>query len=280
MSPGSTTQDPTPAAAALATRLATETGAALADERRRRAWTVREVARRARLSAATVTNVEAGRPASHLTYARLATALGLSIRVDLTGQRRRAREPHDLVHAAMGDLEAGWLHQYGFEVAVDHPYQHYQFAGRADVLAWTLDPPCLLHLENRTRFPDLQDAAGSFNAKRQFLGAAVARQLGLRAFVSETHVMVGLWSAEVIHVVRLRHATFRSLCPDPGQRLSMWRAGQPPISGRSSSFALLDVVATGRQRSLASMDQLLDGIRPRVRDYRAAAERLRALGRA
>lgn len=129
MSPGSATQNPTPAAAALANRLAAETGAALAEERHRGAWTVREVARRARLSAATVTNVEAGRPASHLTYARLATALGSSIRIDLAGQRRRAREPRDLVHAAMGELEASWFHQHGFQVAVDHPYQHYQFAG-------------------------------------------------------------------------------------------------------------------------------------------------------
>jgi len=224
-----------------------------------------------------VTNAEAGRSASIATYARLAVALGLSLDVSLAGRRRGStREPSDLVHAAMGELEARWLTAHGYEIAIDHPYQHYQFAGRADVLVWTRAPAALLHIENRTRFPDIQEAAGSYNAKRQYLARVVAEQSGIRRFESETHVMVGLWSAEVIHVLRLRSATFQALCPDPGDRLAAWLRGQPPATGRSSSFVLLDPFARRRQAATVELSQALTTVKPRVRGYREAADRIRS----
>jgi transcriptional regulator with XRE-family HTH domain len=248
---------------------------AVAEERMRRRWSARELAVKARVSAATVTNVEAGRVASLDTYARLAVALGLELRLGLASRQRRSTHEHaDLVHSAMGELEARWLAGRDREVALDHPYQHYQFAGRADVLAWTLDPPALLHIENRTRFPDLQSAVGSYNAKRQYLGRVLAEQVGLRRFESKTHVMVGLWSAEVIHSVRLRGATLRALCPDPADAFEAWLHSAPPATGRSSAFVLLDPVASSWQVPMISLERVLRGVRPRLRDYREAAVRL------
>lgn len=248
----------------------------LAEERRRRRWPARELARRARVCTATVTNVEAGRIASLDTYARLAVALGLTLEVALANRRRRHDRPShsDLVHAAMGELEARWLAGRGYEIALDHPYQHYQFAGRADVLAWTRAPPALLHIENRTRFPDLQAAIGSYNAKRQYLARVVAEQLGIHRFAAETHVMVGLWSAEVIHSVRLRRATFSALCPDASDTFEAWLRGDPPATGRSSSFVLLDPAASPRRASTVGLERVLRGVKPRLRDYREAADRL------
>ena len=121
MSPASSPRRPVPAAESLEGRVTTAIGVALLDERRRRRWTARELAARARVSVATVTNVEAGRTASLATYARLAVALGLTLDVSLEGKRRRAsRGSSDLVHAAMGELEARWLSAHGFEVA-DRP---------------------------------------------------------------------------------------------------------------------------------------------------------------
>ncbi|MEA2025216.1 MAG: helix-turn-helix transcriptional regulator [Chloroflexota bacterium] len=272
---------PTPAAEALANRFATRVGVAIGEERIRRGWTTRDVASRARVSAATISNVEAGRRASLDVYARIAEALGLSLDVSLeNGRRRRTHDRGDLVHAAMGETEAGWLRALGYEVAIDHPYQHYQFAGRADVLAWTLEPSALLHIENRTRFPDLQEAAGAYNAKRQYLARVVADQLGIPAFASQTHVMVGLWSAEVIHSVRLRSATFHALGPHGTERLDAWLKGDRPSSGTSSSVVLLDLFASSRQATIVGLEHVLAGVRPRVRGYREAAERLRAEGRA
>jgi hypothetical protein len=212
--------------------------------------------------------------ASLETYARLAVALGSSLHVSMESRgTRRIREATDLVHAVMGEWEAGRLDPHGYHLAIDHPYQHYQFAGRADVLAWTVDPPSLLHIENRTRFPDLQQAAGSYNAKRQYLASVVARQHGLPGFHAETHVMTCLWSAEVLHAIRLRQSTFRALCPDPDSRVHAWFAGDPPLAGRSSSLMLLDPFAEGREARTTGLERALGGVRPRIRDYREAAER-------
>lgn len=94
-------------------------------------------------------------------YARLASALGLRFEATMLDPRRPAAgRGGDTVHAAMGELEAARLGARGFRVAIDEPYQHYQFAGRADVVAWDTDARALLHLENRTRFPNLQERPG------------------------------------------------------------------------------------------------------------------------
>ena len=281
MSPPSTRQPPAPAAASLAGRVAAAIGTAARDERRRRQWTAGEVARRAHVSPATVTNVEAGRRASLDVYARLALVLGLSLDVSTVGTRGRGeRAGTDFVHAAMGELEAGKLAALGYRVAIDHPYQHYQFAGRADLLAWAVEPARLLHIENRTRFPDLQQVAGSFNAKRHYLAPVLADQLGIGRFASMTHVMVALWSSEVIHSIRIRQATFRALCPDPDSRVRAWLEGDPPATASSSSLVLLDLFATQQSRMLVGLDGVLAGVRPRIRGYREAAERLRSEHRA
>jgi len=89
--------------------------------------------------------------------------------------------------------------------------------------------------------------------------------------------MVGLWSAEVIHMVRLRQASFRALCPDPDRRFAAWQSGRPPDSGNSSSFVLLDPLASGRQARTVGLERVVDGVRPRLRGYADAAERLRRM---
>lgn len=260
-------------------RVSVVIGAAIQEERQRRGWSLTELAARARLSVGTVSGVEAGRTTSVETLSRLAVALGLGLEVALRAKRRRSAQlVTDIAHSAMGELEARWLQGRGFDVSIDHPYQHYQFAGRADVVAWTLDPPALLHIENRTRFPDLQQAAGSFNAKRRYLAGTVARELGVSRFQSETHVMAGLWSAEVIHALRLRRASFRALCPDGHDGLDGWLRGRPPTAGTSSSFVLLDPFATGRHARMVGLERAIHGVRPRMRGYADAARRLARAG--
>lgn len=158
MSPQSHREPILHAAAQASSRALIAFGAQIRDERTRRHLTMRVLAERAGISSAAVAFVEAGRPASLATYARLATALNLRLDVGLTDPRRRrassSREV-DIVHAAMGEAEAKHLRSRGFEVDLDAPYQHYQFAGRADVVAIDRVRCALLHIENRTRFPDL-----------------------------------------------------------------------------------------------------------------------------
>lgn len=173
----------------------------------------------------------------------------------------------------MGEFQAKWLRRYEFGLGIDEPYQHYQFAGRADLVAWHIRDRALLHIENRTRFPNLQDTAGSFNAKRAYLGAALAERLGIGRWESETHVIAALWSSEVLHAVRLRTESFRSLCPDPPHVFDDWWRGRPLIYGKQTTFILLDPKPPMRARTHVGLECALQ-TRPRYQGYADAAAAL------
>ncbi len=255
-------------------------GQKIRDARSDRRWTIAELAHRAGVSAGMAYRVETGLSASTETAVRLVTALGLRLDFEVSDPRRRSRQRADLsvdaVHSAMGEFESAHLRRPGIGVGIDEPYQHYQFAGRADLVAWSLENAALLHIENRTRFPDFQEMAGAFNAKRAYLADSIGDRLGVRRWASQTHVMAVLWSAEVLHVLRLRTASFRALCPDGPDGYAAWWSGNPAPRGISSALIVLDPLATLRQRPFAGLDDALIA-RPRHRTYADAAARL--LGR-
>ena len=277
MSSGSTPTD-------VSKRLAAHVGITIANARHARAWTLRDLSVRAGVAVGTIHAIEHGRPASLETYAAIALALGLEPRLDLIDPRKRTNtaRSEDPVHSAMGEVGAARFAGYGFSVAIDEPYQHYQFAGRADLLAWDLASRSLLHVENRTRFPNLQDAIGSYNAKRQYLPAVMATRLGVRGgFRSVTNVMAGLWSNEVIHIARLRGASFTAVCPDDPSAFAAWWSGNPaPAGAPTSNFVLLDpgVSATPRRLAFVGLEAVLQGsIRPRYHGYADAVDALRRM---
>lgn len=232
----------------------------------------------------TVQGIEAGTCASLEMYTRLGTALGLRLEVELVDpHKRRADRPRDEdpVHAAMGELEARHLRALGHRVSIDEPYQHFQFAGRGDLLAWSLEDRALLHIENRTRFPNIGEAAGAWNAKRAWLPQAMAERTAVGRWRIVTHAMVCLWSAEVLHALRMRAETFRSICPDPANAFLAWWSGEagPPSCDSipsSTTLVLLDPFANGRQRPMSDLETAVASARPRVRGYAEAAERLRS----
>ena len=134
-------------------------------------------------------------------------------------------------------------------------------------------------MENRTRFPDVQDAIGSYNAKRRYLPAVIAERLGLRSgFASVTNVMASLWSSEVLHSVRIRSATFRAVCPDDASSFEAWWTGSPVPSGQQTSAIIvidpISIDASGR-RAFAGLESALRlTTRPRYRGYADALVRL------
>ncbi len=253
--------------------MAIEVGARLREERTRRRLTLEALASRAGVGRGTVHRIEMGQPASLESYARLAAAL--TVRPELTLQDARrpaASQNQDEVHAAMGELEARQLRGATRRVAIDEPYQHFQFAGRVDLVAWSIEERALLLLENRTRFPNLQEAAGSYNAKRAYFPPAFAERLGLRrGWRSVAHVMVALWSAEVLHTLRLRRSSFEALCPDPPDAFNSWWSGEEIAGGTTSSLVLLDPAAElGRRRRFVGL-VAVERVEPRCRDYASAA---------
>lgn len=277
MSPRRVASGSSPAVEAAVRRLWAGVGSRLREARLDRGWSVKELAQRADVSGGLVYRIESGLPASTEAAVRLSTALGLRPEMELVDPRRRptaVARLADPVHSAMGELEARHLRAMGFEVGIDEPYQHYQFAGRADLVAWDLERRSLLHIENRTRFPDLQQAAGSYNAKRAYLADAIGGRLGLTRWASQTHVVAALWSSEVLHMLRLRRETFRALCPDGPVVFEAWWHGTPPTAGVSSTFIVIDPDARPRQRQFIGLDMALTA-RPRYRGYVEAAGRIR-----
>jgi len=218
--------------------------------------------------------IEAGESGSLEAAARIARALGLRAELDLVDPRRREDRRSslagDVVHSAMGEFEAAQLRRRGFRVGLDEPYQHYQFAGRADLVAWDLDARSLLHIENRTLFPNFQEMAGAFNAKRAYLGRSLAERLDVSGWASETHVIAALWSSEVLHSLRLRTESFRSICPDAADAYAGWWGDTPPAAGNAATLVVLDPLASGRQRPFVGLDDALT-TRPRYRGYADAA---------
>lgn len=276
MSPAHCAAPAADAVTATIRRVWAEFGVRVRDARIERRWPTAELARRAGLSRTTIYTVERGEGASVEVAARVAGALGLRLDLELTNTRKRERAAPrwaDPVHSLMGELEAGHLRAIGFPTGLDEPYQHYQFAGRADVVAWDLSSRALLHLENRTRFPDLQDTAGTYNAKRAYLPSALAERHGIAGWLSETHVMVALWSSEVLHMLRLRTETFRAICPDQATGFESWWNGQPPTRGKTSSLIVLDPLASHPRTEYLDLDSALVAS-PRYRGYADAAARM------
>ncbi len=232
------------------------------------------------MSPAFIHAIEHGAAASIETYSALATALGLVPILELVDPRLRMSRAtaEDPVHAAMGDAVAGRLSAGGFTVSLDEPFQHYQFAGRADVLAWDAGRSALLHVENRTRFPNVGETFGSHNAKRRYLPAVIAERLGLRGgFRSVTNVIVALWSAEVLRDLRRHRPSFQAVCPDSAEDFAAWWSGRVPADARvTSSLVVFDPVGGGRsdRRRFIGLDEI-GSIRPRYRDYADAAAELR-----
>jgi transcriptional regulator with XRE-family HTH domain len=264
-------------------RIALTLGLAVREERIRRRLTLNDVAKLSGIGLTTVHDVETGRVGSLETYVRLAGALRLRAEFELADPRRReplARRAADPVHAAMGEAEAAHFRELGLAVGLDEPFQHFQFAGRADLVVWSPEAAALLHIENRTRFPDLQESIGAFNAKRAYLGGHLAERVGVRRWRSETHVIAALWSAEVLHALRCHAASFASVCSSPVEPFASWWRGDPPTSGRASVLVVLDPREGGRRdrRRWLAMDEIAN-VRPRYRDYADAVDLLHIGGR-
>jgi transcriptional regulator with XRE-family HTH domain len=259
--------------------LAAHLGARIREARDSRRWTLRQLAMAAGLSPSFVHDVEAGSPGSLETYGRLARALGRRLEVDVVDPRRRGvMSGEDPVHAAMGEVLAAQLSKHHFPLSLDEPYQHFQFAGRADLVAWDVARAALLHVENRTRLPNFQEAAGAYNAKRRWLASSISERLGLPGFRSVSHAFVGVWSAEMLHTARIRRSSLAAICPDPLEPLDRWLAGDPPADGVTSSFALLDPIVTGRshRRSMIDLEAAIrSSTKPRYRGYAHVVEELR-----
>jgi transcriptional regulator with XRE-family HTH domain len=257
-------------------------GVQIRDTRRRRRWTIARLAEEAGISRELVYRVERGEPASLDALVRLAAALGLRLELELEDPRARDRpvRAQDPVHAAMVEALAARYAAQGRVVTVDEPFQHYQFAGRADLAVVDPAGPDLVHHEVKTAVPNVGELAGAWNVKRQYLARVLADRHGLRVgFRSVTHVLTIAWTAECLHVVRLRESTFRALGPDSTEPFDRWWKGTSPGPGVTSAVVLLDPVERPRAPAWAGLEGART-VRSRHAGYAALLDALRRAGRA
>jgi hypothetical protein len=96
-------------------------------------------------------------------------------------------------------------------------------------------------------------------------------------WVSVTHVMAALWSAEALHAIRLRTETFRARCPDPAHAFVAWWDSSRPAAGVTSTLIVFDPAPdVGRRRRFEALEAIRR-VDPRYRDDADAARHLGAL---
>jgi hypothetical protein len=147
------------------------------------------------------------------------------------------------------------------------------------VAAWPVERAALLHVENRTAFPNIQEVFGAFNAKREYLGRELAARAGVKRWNSESHVMAALWSADVLRAIRQHRASFESLGPGGCGLFEAWWQGRPLPTGKRAGLIVFDPIA-GSRRDRRRWAGLADpaGVRPRYRGCVEALEALRDTG--
>lgn len=272
-----------PVAAARMSSIAAALGAQVREARLRRRWTTERLATEAGISRTLVYLVERGGQSTLETYARLGAALGLRLEASFADRRvsGRPRGDEDPVHSAIVEMLASRYSAQGRQVTADEPFQHYQFAGRADLAVIDLTGPDLLHHEVKTAIPNVGELAGAWNVKRQYLARALAdRRAAPHGFRTVTHVLTIAWTADCLHAVRLREASIRSLGPDDsGAFEAWWRGDVPAVPRVTATVVLIDPVERPRASAWAPIADLPSS-RPRHAGYASLLSALRAAGRA
>ncbi|MFN8621511.1 MAG: helix-turn-helix transcriptional regulator [Chloroflexota bacterium] len=251
-------------------------GAAIRAGRQAQRLSLQGVAEAAALSRTVVGKIERGRPASLATYLRIADVLGMRLTWDLQ-PLSTTLDVEDAVHAAMGEVQARRFGVGSREVLIDEPYQHFRFAGRGDVVVVDRERRAMEHSENKTRIVNVGELGGSFNAKCLWLAEHVAERYRLPRFRSQTHVLVLLWSEEVLAVARTLGRTLRALGPSGIRPFAAWWDGSP-LPGAHRSVVVLDPIDRGTsQPQWASIEDALE-LRPRYRGYADAHLELQQSG--
>lgn len=152
-------------------------GRVLRMARLRRNWTQAEVARRARISVATVSRIEGGEVARFrlATTQRHGDALGVRIELTATGRGGEVAHLADEEHAAIVEWLAAILVADGWQVAPEVSFSVYGERGRVDLLASRPADGVLLVVEVKTELVDLQELFGSLHVKERHAPALAAR---------------------------------------------------------------------------------------------------------
>jgi transcriptional regulator with XRE-family HTH domain len=166
--------------------ICTRIGRKLRILRLRLGWRQQDLAERAGVSRATVSQAETdpARSVSLRALQQIADALGARLTLDVQWRGAELDRLLDAHHAALVELVGAFLRRHGWDVRVEVSFNHYGDRGRYDMLAFHGMARLVLVIEVKTAFGDLQDTIGRLDVKMR-VAATVVRPLGWRpaAFV-------------------------------------------------------------------------------------------------
>jgi transcriptional regulator with XRE-family HTH domain len=165
-------------------------GSAIRSVRQRRGWRQSDLAKRAGVSASTVSRLERGHPGTFSLTTIRAVASALDIRVDLVA-RWRAGDLDRLLnarHSALHDLVATWFREElpAWVLAPEVSFNVYGERGVVDIVAWHPGRRALLIIELKTDITDVNELLGTLDRKQRLAHEIVAQ----RGWVPTT---VGVW---------------------------------------------------------------------------------------
>lgn len=204
--------------------------------RRQRGWRQVDVARRAKLSASTVSRAETpavGRMRLR-TLERIADAL--DVRIDVVPRWRGAALDRLLNagHSAMHEQVATWLSgRAGWQFRPEVSFSIYGERGTIDLLAFHQGTGTLLVIELKTALVDIQALIGTVDRYAR-LGPKVAADLGWKASRVSVWVLVSETATNRRRLAAHR-TVLRSAFPADGRGMRAWVA-RPATGIRALSF--------------------------------------------
>lgn len=193
--------------------------------RRRRGWTLRDLAVRANVAASVVSDIELGRLESVRlpTVRRVGRQLGITVEIAPRWPVADVSRLLDAGHAALAERIAQLLRQNGWEIVIEYTFSEYGERGSVDILAWHEAGHALLLVEVKSRIVDVQDLHASFDRKVRIVPNLVRRERGWRPSAVGTLLVVADSHANR-DAVRAHSATFAARFPRRTRDARRWLA--------------------------------------------------------
>ena len=192
-----------------------------------------DVARRAGVSQTVYSRAERGRveELKVSTVAKIATALGADLVIDLRFRGGHVDRLIDRAHAAIVDHVLSRLRATGWECLLEYSFNVYGERGSVDILAWHARTRSLLIVEVKSRLTDLQDMLFSLGRKLRLVPDEARKAPGWDA-QAVGRVVVVPGTTETRNVLLRHRATFDASLPAGSLEIRRWiREPHGPIAG-------------------------------------------------
>jgi len=223
-------------------------GASLRAVRIRRGWRQEDLARRARVSRATVSRIERGLLDGVTFGVLVRTADALDARLEIVVNWRGGDLDRllDAGHAALSERVAARLGALpGWVFVPEVSFAIHGERGSIDILAWHPSTRSLVVIEVKTEIADLHEMLGTVDRKRR-LARRIAAERGWYALTVSTWLVVAEGSTNRRRVADHR-ALLRGAFPADGHALRSWLY-EPQGNIAAMSFSSDDAVESVRQR--------------------------------